>query len=114
MRNNNKLEFELYRKVENILEKYNLNYELKDDYFQVETKHGWWRIRPEHKNRSKLVTIFTRFENPELINKEDLKWFDFNSFSGKLNFHHFTKYRKNMLIAFNNLCNIVAATMVYE
>ena len=114
MRNNNKMEIELYKKVEKALKEFNLKYEMKDDYFYVYTKFGWWRIRPEHENRSKIVTIFTRFEKPEIINKDIFKQFDYNSFSGKLNFHRLTKYRKNMLVAFNNLCGIVSANMICE
>lgn len=114
MRNNNKMEMELYKKVEKILNEFGFRYEMKDDYFYINTKFGWWRIRPEHENKSKIATIYTRFEKPEIIDKEIFNQFDYTSWSGKLNFHHFTKYRKKMLNAFNNLCSIVAATMVYE
>lgn len=112
MRNNNKMEMELYKKVEKILNEFGFRYEMKDDYFYINTKFGWWRIRPEHKNKSKLVTIFTRFEKPEKVDKEIFNQFDYNEFSGKLNFHRFTKYRKNMYEAFYKLCNVVAANMI--
>ena len=112
MRNNNKMEMELYKKVEKILKEFDFIYEMKDDYFHINTKFGWWRIRPEHENRSKIATIYTRFEKPEIIDKEIFNQFDYNSWSGKLNFHRFTKYRKNMYEAFYKLCNVVAANMI--
>lgn len=102
---------ELYKRVEKILKDFEFKYEIKDDYFYVNTKTGWWRIRPEHKKGSKIVTIFTRFENPELINKDSLRWFNFNAFSGKLNFHMLTKNREELLNSFKFLCEIVADTI---
>ena len=40
MRNNNKMEMELYKRVEKILNEFGFRYEMKDDYFYINTKFG--------------------------------------------------------------------------
>lgn len=104
----NKTEKYLYEYVEKCLKKHKFNYEKNKEYFYVNTKFGLWRICPEHENRSKLVTIFTRFDNPEYINKEIFENFRYNHFSGKLNFHYFNKDKDIMLEKFNYLCDIIS------
>lgn len=104
----NKTESDLYRHVEKCLEEHNLDYIKDGDYFNVNTRFGKWRIRPEHTNRDKLVTIFTRFDSPENIDKTLFRGFSYNSFSGKLNFHYFNKDKELMLRDFDDLCGIIA------
>lgn len=104
----NKMEKDLYNHVEKCLNEYKFSYKKDGEYFYVNTKFGLWKIRPEHENRSKLVTIFTRFDNPEYINKEIFKNFRYNHFSGKLNFHYFNKDKDIMLEDFNYLCDIIS------
>lgn len=105
----NKVEANLYKSVGKCLKKHNLNYIENKGYFFVDTRFGKWRIRPEHTNRSKLVTIFTRFDEPENIDKNIFKRFSYNDFSGKLNFHYWNKDKESMLRDFDMLCGIVEA-----
>ena len=105
----NKIEAGLYKHVRKCLMDYNLNYIEDNGYFIVNTRFGKWRVRPEHMDRSKLVTIFTRFDEPENINRNIFKRFSYNNFSGKLNFHYWNKDKGNMLKDFDMLCGIVAA-----
>ena len=104
----NKTESDLYKYVEKCLEEHKLDYTKDGDYFNVNTRFGKWRVKPEHESRSKLVTIFTRFENPESIDKTVFREFSYNSFSGKLNFHYFNKAKEFLLRDFSYLCDIVA------
>ncbi len=105
----NKTEAGLYKHVKKCLEEHNLDYIKDGDYFNVNTRFGRWRIRPEHENRSKLVTIFTRFDSPENIDKTVFKGFPYNPFCGKLNFHYFNKDKEFMLRDFDYLCKIIAS-----
>lgn len=107
----NAVEKKIYNKVENLLKIYGIPYEKVKSYtegFIAHTKYGDWNITPNHLDRSKLVTIFTRFDEVESIDKDDFKNFHYNSFSGKLNFHYFNKDIKCMFSDFEHLCSIVA------
>lgn len=108
----NKTQIRLYQQVEMILNKNGFLYtKHHNDFFcfEVNTRFGKWRIRPEHENRSKLVKIYTRFDHPEIIDKSIFKEeeFSFDSFSGKLNFYYFNKDENIMLGVFDRLCRIV-------
>ena len=103
----NKTEADLYKYVGKCLEEHNLDYTRDGDYFNVNTRFGKWKVKPEHTSRSKLATIFTRFENPESIDKTVFREFSYNSFSGKLNFHYFNKDKEFLLRDFDYLCDIV-------
>lgn len=103
----NKTESELYKYVEKCLKELNFNYIKEGKYFIVDTRFGKWRIRPEHESRSKLVTIFTRFDNPEIIDKKIFREFTYNDFSGKLNFHYFNKDKEFLLRDFSYLCDVI-------
>ena len=104
----NTMEKKLYKNIKSFLDKYKIKYETDGNKFIAKTKYGNWDIKPNHENRSKLITIYTRFENPELVEKEKVREFKFNSFSGKLNFHYFTKDMNIMFCDFNYLCSKVA------
>lgn len=110
----NKTEADLYKYVGKCLEEHNLDYTKDGDYFNVNTRFGKWTIRPEHTNRNKLVTIYTRFENAESIDKTIFREFSYNGFSGKLNFHYLNKDKEFLLMDFNYLCDIVTKKMTFE
>lgn len=107
----NTVEKKIYKHVENFLKTYKIPYEKVKTYtdgFIAHTKYGDWRITPDHTSRSKLVTIFTRFDDVENIDKNEFSDFHYNSFSGKLNFHYFNENMETMFSEFDNLCSIVA------
>lgn len=107
----NTVEKKIYNKVEKFLKTYQIPYDKVKSYtdgFIAHTKYGDWNITPNHQNREKLITIFTRFDDVENIDKEVFKGFHYNEFSGKLNFHYFNEDMKNMLSDFERLCSIVA------
>lgn len=84
---------QLYKKVKSILDKSGMDYECKKDYsecFIVKTKIGEWRIRPNKDKGCKVWTIFTRFNDEELIPDYLVENFRANTFSGKMNFHDMT------------------------
>ena len=107
----NTVEKKIYNKVENLLQLYQIPYDKVKTYtdgFIAHTKYGDWNITPDHTNKSKLVTIFTRFDDVESIDKDNFRDFHYNSFSGKLNFHYFSKDMESMFSDFESLCRIVA------
>lgn len=107
----NTVEKKIYKHVGNSLKAYKIPYEKVKTYtdgFIAHTKYGDWRIAPDHISRSKLVTIFTRFDDVENIDKDEFRCFHYNSFSGKLNFHYFNENMEIMFSEFDNLCSIVA------
>ena len=107
----NTVEKKIYKHVENSLKAYKIPYDKVKTYtdsFIAHTKYGDWRITPDHTSRSKLVTIFTRFDDVDNIDKNEFRGFYYSSFSGKLNFLYFDENIKTMFSEFDNLCSIVA------